>query len=514
MWVGLDWFGQILVDATLATAILLSLVILLMLLCQQPTRRIVLAQAATVLALFMFPLVATNSLTRLIPLAWFTGHEPGAGRRWSASSEAGDFHKLSLNNPTTQVRSTTGSPGQGTWRSGPWPRRALALMYLTGVSVAMFWTVLGFWGVERLVGGSAEPSPAARALYDELIQQVDERMPYPGLRVSTRINRPVLVGLIRSFILIPPVYDERGFDKESLKIILLHELAHAAQGDTYFSAAASLAQSLWFFLPFLWWLRAQLRIDQEFLADQKVVMLTGSPAGYATRLVSLAAPQKRPNLTRTTVESLSLRSGSWTDGGFQSPLLQRVLMLLHCPYPLEPKPPRWWALSAPLLVAGLGILSVSVSLMLVNRLPLSAGSSVVTETPNTFRINQFVASPQNSNSRGRSRSYALPLPLPEQFDLVVEIHASRAALSRMRLLGLELDSPPLLGGSADGHSESAGAQASWHRIQVSRQAGRVTLTVDGEPIPVGRDAKGLTEWLTVQPAPDETAILRNLLVTW
>ena len=121
---------------------------------------------------------------------------------------------------------------------------------------------------------------------------MDERLPFPGLRVSARINRPVLVGLIRSFILIPPVYDERGFDKESLKIILLHELAHAAQGDTYFSAAATLAQSLWFFLPFLWWVRAQLRIDQEFLADQKVVMLTGSPAGYATRLVALATPRR------------------------------------------------------------------------------------------------------------------------------------------------------------------------------------------------------------------------------
>ena len=65
MWVGLDWFGQILVDATLATAILLSLVILLMLLCQQPSRRIVLAQAAIVLALLMFPLIATNPLPRL-----------------------------------------------------------------------------------------------------------------------------------------------------------------------------------------------------------------------------------------------------------------------------------------------------------------------------------------------------------------------------------------------------------------------------------------------------------------
>jgi len=254
-------------------------------------------------------LVATDPLARLSTLAWFTGHEPGASRTRPASSAAGDSPRQSLSDPTTQARSTTGSPGEGTWRTGPWTRRILALMYVTGVSVAMFWTVLGFWGVQRLVGGSVKPSPAARKLYDELLQQVDERSPFPGLRVSTRINRPVLVGLIRSFILIPPVYDERGFDKESLKIILLHELAHAAQGDTYFSAAATLAQSLWFFLPFLWWLRAQLRIDQEFLADRKVVMVTGSPAGYATRLVALAAPRKGPNSARTTVESLSLPVG-------------------------------------------------------------------------------------------------------------------------------------------------------------------------------------------------------------
>ena len=221
----------------------------------------------------------------------------------------------------------------------------------------------------------------------------------------------MLVGLIRSFILIPPVYDERGFDKESLRIILLHELAHAAQGDTHFIAAATLAQSLWFFLPFLWWVRAQLRIDQEFLADQKVVMLTGSPAGYATRLVALATPAKGPSPAITAVESLSSRSGSWADGGFQSPLLQRVLMLLHCPYPLEPKSPRWWALLAPLLVVVLAIVSVRVSLTLVDRTPPAAASSV-TNSPNTFRISQFIASPQTSNSRGRSTFYALPLPLP------------------------------------------------------------------------------------------------------
>ena len=314
-----------------------------------------------------------------------------------------------------------------------------------------------------------------RAIYDELSQQVDEPMQFPGLRVSSRITRPVLVGVFRSFILIPPAYDERGFDKESLKIIMLHELAHAAQGDTYFSAAASVAQSLWFFLPFLWWLRAQLRIDQEFLADQNVVMLTGSPAGYATRLVTLATPQKGTDSNGTAAAASLFRSERWGYSGVHSPLLQRVLMLLHCPYPLEPRSPRWWALSAPLLVVGLAILSVWISLSLVDRPSLSAGASSVADAPASFRIAQFIAPPQKTNSHGRSPYYTLPVLLPPEFVLDVEIQASRAALSRIRLVGLALDSPRPTNGAADVHLESSTSVAPWHQIRVRRHAGQVTL---------------------------------------
>ena len=191
----------------------------------------------------------------------------------------------------------------------------LTLVYLAGVSIAMLWTLLGFWGIHRLVASSVDPSQATCDLYEELTQQVVEQPTFPGLRVSSRITRPVLLGLFRPFILIPPLYDEHTFDRESLRIILLHELAHAAQGDTYFYVAASLAESLWFCLPFLWWVRAQLRIDQEFLADQKVVTFTGSPAGYATRLVALAAAPEELHPARMTVEAASSRSRKWLGRG-------------------------------------------------------------------------------------------------------------------------------------------------------------------------------------------------------
>ena len=80
MWVGLDRFSQILVDATLAATILLSLVVVWMLLCRQPARRIVLAQAAVVLAVLMLPLVSLDVLPRMPIYSWVGLPQPGPPR--------------------------------------------------------------------------------------------------------------------------------------------------------------------------------------------------------------------------------------------------------------------------------------------------------------------------------------------------------------------------------------------------------------------------------------------------
>ena len=60
-------------------------------------------------------------------------------------------------------------------------------------------------------------------------------------------------------------------------------------------------------------------------------------------------------------------------------------MLLHCPYPLEQEPPRWWSLSAPALVVGLSVLSVWLSLALVDRSSFVAEPSSPAKVPDKFR---------------------------------------------------------------------------------------------------------------------------------
>ena len=64
MWVWLDRAGSILFDATLSTAIFLTLVVLAMLVCRQPSRRILIARSALVASLAMIPLVAFLPLPR------------------------------------------------------------------------------------------------------------------------------------------------------------------------------------------------------------------------------------------------------------------------------------------------------------------------------------------------------------------------------------------------------------------------------------------------------------------
>jgi len=65
MWEWVDRAGTVLFDATLSTALFLSLVVVAMLVCRQPTRRLLIARVALVASLAMIPLVALVPLPRL-----------------------------------------------------------------------------------------------------------------------------------------------------------------------------------------------------------------------------------------------------------------------------------------------------------------------------------------------------------------------------------------------------------------------------------------------------------------
>ena len=58
MWMWLDRFGFILFDAALSTALFLSVVVLCLLVCRQPSRRLLIVRLSLLASLAMLPLVA------------------------------------------------------------------------------------------------------------------------------------------------------------------------------------------------------------------------------------------------------------------------------------------------------------------------------------------------------------------------------------------------------------------------------------------------------------------------
>jgi hypothetical protein len=218
------------------------------------------------------------------------------------------------------------------------------------------------------------------------------------------------------------------------------------------------------------------------------------------------------------VGSVPLLSGWWWDGGFKTPLLQRVVMLLHSPFPMETRASRWWSAMASLVVLAMAILASSLSLFADPSVTFGSLSRSSRETPGVFQVSRFVAAPRVLNPAGQSAAYVLPLPLPPRFELSVEIEASRSTLSRMWLAGYSLaaaspgstktdQSTPADRGAGDDPS-------TWHRVFLRREGASVTLFVDGQNIPVASSPEGSSDWLTIEPSPDQSATLRNLTVMW
>ncbi len=482
MWVWLDRVGLVLFDASLSTAILSSFVILAMLVCRQPSKRISIARAGLLASLLMMPVVAFAPLPRLdvidvmvrsglVP-AHVIRHleqtgQPAAQRALTvgpSQSLAADYHRRVVLTP------------------GPWLGRGLTMTALSGMGLGLAWLLLGFWVVRRWVRDAREPSSCTQQRYNQLFPAADPRRLRPALRVTPRVAHPVVVvGLFRPTILIPPKYDELESDADLVRLSLLHEIAHAERADAWFGTLAGVAQAVWFFLPQTWWLRSQLLIDQEFMADHSAALRYGTTLGYAASLLSLAGSRtgqsdSSPRSGRETAESMVRESER------RSPLFQRVLMLLYCPFRVEPRVRAScaWALRTTVAVAS--IMAACLCLRWPHAQAIEARlkqAKVLALEP--LRIADFVAEPLVVTPGGRGVPHVLPVLLPDRFELTVDVFASATDLSKIRIAGYSLGAATTSGRSAES-IPGADDSESWHTVRLRRQDDQVLLSLNGQTV--------------------------------
>jgi TonB family protein len=123
-----------------------------------------------------------------------------------------------------------------------------------------------------------------RAICDELAARGGVRR--VRLLQSERPALLVTWGIRTPKILLPA--GAAGWTPDRIRIVLAHELAHAARGDWAVQTVAELLRAIYWFNPLFWLASRRLRRESELAADDAVIGAGVKAADYAAELVAIA----------------------------------------------------------------------------------------------------------------------------------------------------------------------------------------------------------------------------------
>ena len=171
---------------------------------------------------------------------------------------------------------------------------------------------------------------------------------------SDRIALPFTFTRTRPVILLPSALC-RDRDATAIRYVLAHEWSHVERRDARAWDLAALAGFTLFYQPLFWWLKRQLGLCQDYLADERAAAL-GSAEDYAAYLVRLRT-------AGFALPALGI-------GDRRSNLYRRIVMLVQDREPLEQRCRTTWSLAA--------ALTASIAIMIAAGLRLDADESLPT----------------------------------------------------------------------------------------------------------------------------------------
>jgi beta-lactamase regulating signal transducer with metallopeptidase domain len=214
----------------------------------------------------------------------------------------------------------------------------LSVAYLvTAAAVFSYW-LLGHIALWKLLRRS-RPAPQYVQKFLQSVSGDADRL--PRLLISDELMAPISCGLLRPVIVLPAQMCDPA-EVQALRCVLMHEWTHIRRRDNWACLLFGLGQVVYFYVPWFWWLRRQVRLCQEYVADAAAVEQASDAADYAQYLLSISQIAANP-VAATGVS------------GNSSDLFRRMTMLLRNPYRVETHCPKWLS-----PVAGFGLLSVAI----------------------------------------------------------------------------------------------------------------------------------------------------------
>jgi beta-lactamase regulating signal transducer with metallopeptidase domain len=215
------------------------------------------------------------------------------------------------------------------WRS--W----IAGGYLIGAVSAVLWWLAGVVGLMRFIGRAR---PASQHCHEQFAQIAGRRGRRVRLLVSRQACQPFAAFWGRPVIVLP---ENLCHDERAIRWALAHEWSHIERRDFSIGLMVAFVRVLYFYQPLLWWLRRELRLCQDYLADAQAGRQTNGPEDYAEFLMA-----------RAVMGSFSPTFVGLSMGFRKSELYRRVIMLVQG-NPLENRAPRRWTLPVACVAFGL-----------------------------------------------------------------------------------------------------------------------------------------------------------------
>jgi uncharacterized protein (TIGR03435 family) len=182
---------------------------------------------------------------------------------------------------------------------------AIVTLWLVGVAVLLGRLGVGCWRVRGLqLAAQLEEPSRWQTLAEELARRL-------GLR-----RRFLVVGWLRPMVLLP-VAAMSGLSPRQVEAILAHELAHIRRHDFLVNLLQTLAETVLFYHPAVWWISRRIRTEREHCCDDVAVSVCGDATEYAAALTELA--------------SWSIAHSPLAMAATRGPLLGRVRRLLRLP---------------------------------------------------------------------------------------------------------------------------------------------------------------------------------------
>ena len=315
-----------LLHSLFASGLLLFVAAVMVLLVRQPSRRRQIGSWSIRAALFL-PILTLLPSWLIVPLPArepppVVAAAPAVSMPQPAAARPTELvYALILpNSPAIQPATPAAEPPPVAATPAPhsrWPAirfETIALVTYFSIATALLvrW-LLGHVALRRLVARAQAPDERLAELFAREAEAANVR-----LRLVERLRVPVCCGLWRPTILLPAGL-ARTSDDKTLRWVFAHELAHLRRGDPWTCFWFGLAGALFFPLPWFWWLKRQVGLCQEYLADAAAAGLAARVEDYAEFLVSLSRTVSRPN------HQLAAATGVL---GNSSDLLRRITMLL------------------------------------------------------------------------------------------------------------------------------------------------------------------------------------------